>query len=115
MDLQLLDKVALVTGSSRGLGFASARALAQEGCRVVLCARDAAALVQAATTLSADAPAPGAVLAVRADVSTPDGAESVVTAAIKKFGQIDVLVNNVGKAAGGEHRSAPDARCERRL
>jgi len=108
MDLQLLDKVALVTGSSRGLGFASARALAQEGCRMVLCARDATTLAQAAATIGADAPKAGAVLSVRADVSTPEGAESVVTAAIQKFGQIDILVNNVGKAGGGDIVSTPD-------
>jgi 3-oxoacyl-[acyl-carrier protein] reductase len=108
MDLQLASKVALVTGSSRGLGLASARALAKEGCRVVLCARNAATLTQAAAEIEGAAARPGSVLAVPADVSTPDGAESVVAAAIKKFGQIDILVNNVGKAGGGDIVSTPD-------
>ena len=45
MDLGLKDKIALVTGSSKGLGLASARALIDEGCRVTICARGEAALV----------------------------------------------------------------------
>ena len=49
------------------------------------------------------------MLAVTADVSTPDGAASVVDAAVRTFGGIDILVNNVGKAAGGDIVSTPDA------
>jgi len=109
MDLQLLNKVAIVTGSSRGLGLASARALAKEGCRVVLCARDADALTRAAAGIEGAAARPGSVLAVPADVSTPDGAQAVVDAAIGKFSQIDILINNVGKAGGGDIVSTPDA------
>jgi 3-oxoacyl-[acyl-carrier protein] reductase len=109
MDLQLLNKVAVVTGSSRGLGLASARALAKEGCRIVLCARGEAALAQAAAGIeSADARA-GSVLPVSADVSTPEGAEAVIDAAIETFGQIDILVNNVGKAGGTDIVDTPDA------
>jgi 3-oxoacyl-[acyl-carrier protein] reductase len=108
MDLQLRNKVALVTGSSRGLGLASALELAKEGCRVVLCAREAATLSIAASAVEAAAARSGAVLAVPADVSTPAGAEAVVKAAIDKLGQIDILVNNVGKAGGGDIVSTPD-------
>jgi NAD(P)-dependent dehydrogenase (short-subunit alcohol dehydrogenase family) len=84
MDLQLLNKVAIVTGSSRGLGLASARALAKEGCRIVLCARDADTLARAAAGIEGAAARPGSVLAVPADVSTPEGAEAVVTAAVER-------------------------------
>jgi len=97
VDLGLTGKVAIVTGSSRGLGLASARALAQEGCLVTLCARGGVALREAAATF----PAGARPLTVEADVSTPSGAESVVSATLDRFGRVDVLVNNVGKAAGG--------------
>jgi 3-oxoacyl-[acyl-carrier protein] reductase len=115
MDLQLLNKVAVVTGSSRGLGLASARALAQEGCRVVLCARNEAALVQAAAGIEGSAARAGSVLTVSADVSTPEGAEQVIDAAIEKFGQIDILVNNVGKAGGTDIVNTPDSEWESAL
>lgn len=108
MNLELADKVAIITGASRGLGLASARALAAEGARVVIVARGQAALDAAAIELESSAAAPGTparadgkrVLAVAADVSTPDGAERVVAETIAAFGRIDVLVNNVGKAGG---------------
>jgi len=109
MDLQLRDKVAIVTGSSRGLGLASARALVQEGARVVLCARGADALRQAASDLARDAGRDDALLTVVADVSKPDGAEAVVRQAVSRFGRVDILINNVGKAGGGDIASTPDA------
>ena len=93
MDLQLKGKAAIVTGSSRGLGLASARALAAEGCRVCMCARGSEALKQAAADV------PDAV-AVAADLSTAAGAERVVNAALDAFGAIDILVNNVATAKG---------------
>lgn len=96
MNLELDGKVAIVTGSSRGLGLASARALAREGCRVTLCARGAGALAAAAASFDD----PGRVLAVPADVSTPDGAAEVVGATVERFARVDILVNNVGKAGG---------------
>jgi 3-oxoacyl-[acyl-carrier protein] reductase len=95
MELQLSDKVAIVTGSSRGLGLAAARALHAEGARVTLCARRAEPLAAAAATLGSDR-----VRAVVADVSTPDGAARVVAETIDAFGRVDILVNNVAKAAG---------------
>ena len=96
MDLFLSNKVAVVTGSSRGLGFASARALVEEGCRVAICARGADALAAAARELSEI----GAILAVQADVSTAEGVNTVVAKTIETFGGIDILVNNVGRAGG---------------
>jgi 3-oxoacyl-[acyl-carrier protein] reductase len=100
MNLQLTDQVAIVTGASRGLGLASARALVEEGCRVVVCARGAEPLARAAGELEQAAGRAGAVLAVTADVSTPDGADAVVRQALDRFGRVDILVNNVGKAGG---------------
>src|SRR5690606_7206815 len=101
MHLELDDKVALISGSSKGLGLASARSLAADGCRVVLCARGKDALEAAAADLASIAGADH-VHAVATDVTTADGAERVVRAAIDRFGRLDILVNNVGKATGND-------------
>ena len=108
MDLKLNDKIAIVTGSSKGLGFASAKALVGEGCRVTICARNAAQLSEAETELKADAGRAGAVLTVQADVAKPDGIASVVARTVQEFGGLDILVNNVGKAGGGGITAATD-------
>ena len=102
MDLGLTDRVAVVTGSSRGLGLASARALVAEGCRVCLCARGAEQLAAAALEVEAVAKRPQMVLAVQADVSTPAGVELVLGRTSETFGALDILVNNVGKAGGAD-------------
>jgi 3-oxoacyl-[acyl-carrier protein] reductase len=116
MDLQLAGKTAIVTGSSRGLGLASAMALAAEGCRVCLCARGADALNRALAEVNAvgaaaqdfSAGAPMHV-AVQADLAEPSGAEKVMSAAIEAFGGIDVLVNNVATAKGSDIVNTADA------
>ena len=101
MDLGLTDKVAIVTGSSRGLGLASARALAAEGCRVCLCARTESRLVEAAREVGAIAGRGDRVLSVAADVSRADDVARVVDQTVATFGGLDILVNNVGLARGG--------------
>ena len=109
MDLGLTDKVAIVTGSSRGLGLASARALVAEGCRVCICARGAERLAEAAVEVEAAAKRPSMVAAVQADVSTEAGVELVVARTIETFGGLDILVNNVGRAAGAGLLDTSDA------
>ena len=109
MDLGLRDKVAIVTGSSRGLGLASARALAAEGCLVCLCARNGAQLEEARGEVSRAAGDGGRVLAVTADVATAPGVEAVVSAAVLTFGGVDILVNNVGAAGGAGLLETGDA------
>jgi 3-oxoacyl-[acyl-carrier protein] reductase len=99
MDLQLRDKVAIVTGSSRGLGDASARALAAEGCLVALCARTEARLLEAAREIG-DIAGADRILAVAADVSRAEGVQRIVDETVRRFGGIDVLVNNVGLGRG---------------
>ena len=109
MDLGLADKVAIVTGSSRGLGLASARALVAEGCKVCLCARGEERLAEAAVEVEAVARKPGMVLTVQADVSTPAGVERLIDRTVETFGGLDILVNNVGKAGGTDLLDTSDA------
>src|SRR4051812_36702917 len=78
MDLQLNGKVAVVTGASRGLGSASAAALAAEGCRVAVCARGEAKLTESATSLRAVSGVADRILPIVADVSSVSGVEDVV-------------------------------------
>jgi 3-oxoacyl-[acyl-carrier protein] reductase len=114
MDLALTGKIAIVTGSSRGLGFASAAALVGEGCRVAICARGGPRLTEAAAELQKIAPGnPGdnltAILPVVADLATPEGIESVVARTVDVFGGVDILVNNIGLARGGGIADTGDA------
>ncbi len=109
MDLVLSDKIAIVTGSSQGLGLASARALVAEGCRVCLCARGADRLMKVTAELQAQAGTSESVLAVQADLSTAAGIETVLDRTAQTFGGLDILVNNVGRAGGGDLLETSDA------
>ena len=115
MDLQLTDKIALVTGSSKGLGLATATALLAEGCRVTICARGQARLDEAAAELRALAGNGDRVLAVAADLGTPLGVEQVVSRTVETFGGLDILVNNVGLARGGGIADTGDAEWQEAL
>jgi len=108
MNLELTGKVALITGSSRGLGLASARALAAEGCRVCLCARGEETLQKAAADLRAAA-GEDAVLAVAADLTARGGVEGVFDQLVARFGGLDILVNNLGLARGAGITDTSDA------
>ncbi len=94
MDLGLDGKVALVAASSKGLGKASALALAREGARVTVCARTEADLRAAAEEIRRETGAE--VLAVPADLTTAEGISAVVAATVERFGGVDVLVSNSG-------------------
>ena len=98
MDLHLKDKVVLITGSSRGIGLATASAFAAEGCRVMLSARSAASLAEAEATLRASG---AQVVSHAGDVTKAEDAGRVVEAAVAAFGGIDILINNVGGGGGG--------------
>jgi 3-oxoacyl-[acyl-carrier protein] reductase len=104
VDLGLAGKVAVVTGSSRGIGRGIATRLVEEGADVVFSARGAEALEEAV----AAAEGPGGAYGVVTDVSTPDGAAAVVDAAQSVFGGLDVVVNNVG-GSGARTIDAMDA------
>jgi 3-oxoacyl-[acyl-carrier protein] reductase len=109
MDLGLHEKVAIVTGSSRGLGLAIARALATEGSLVCLCGRTKATLEQARRDVVMRAVGEERVAAIAADVSTSDGVKSVIDSALAAFGGIDILVNNVGLGRGATITDTSDA------
>jgi 3-oxoacyl-[acyl-carrier protein] reductase len=94
MDLQLADKVCLVTGASAGIGRGVVAALAAEGARTVAVARRTGLLEELADTVAATgAPRPHVVTG---DLATPDGPGVVAAAALAEFGRVDILVNNAG-------------------
>jgi 3-oxoacyl-[acyl-carrier protein] reductase len=90
MDLGIAGKVALVTAASKGLGRGTASALAAEGCRVAICAREPERLARAAAEM------PGDVLAIPADVTQRDAPRLLVEATVERFGGLDILVANAG-------------------
>jgi NAD(P)-dependent dehydrogenase (short-subunit alcohol dehydrogenase family) len=89
--LELAGKVVVITGASRGLGLLLARELAGAGCRLVICARDTDELTVAERDLSA---AGAEVLAVQCDVAVPQEVDTLLAAALERFGAIDALINN---------------------
>jgi 3-oxoacyl-[acyl-carrier protein] reductase len=93
MDLGLGGRACIVTGASRGIGLAAARALAAEGAHVLLVARDQDALGEAARGC---AQAGGKAASLALDVTAPDAGERAVAACEEHFGAVDVLVNNAG-------------------
>lgn len=98
MDLELDGKVVLVTGGTDGLGLALAAQLVSEGASVAVCGRDEARLGEAEARLSGG---PGDVLARRADVTSPEDLAAFVTAATTRWGRIDGVVHNAGRASAG--------------
>ena len=106
MDLGLKGKVALVGAASKGLGKASALALAREGARVTICARTEADLHAAAQEIREETGAE--VLAVPADLTSAADIKSVVAATAERFGGVDVLVNNSGGPAPGRFADLTD-------
>jgi 3-oxoacyl-[acyl-carrier protein] reductase len=106
VDLGLNGKVALVAASSKGLGKASALALAREGARVTICARAEADLEEAAEEIRREAGAE--VLAVEADLSTTEGIQRVVATTVERFGGVDVLVHNSGGPPRGRFPDLTD-------
>jgi 3-oxoacyl-[acyl-carrier protein] reductase len=108
VNLDLTGKVAIVTGSSRGLGLASAAALVQEGCLVTICARGEARLTEATAELRRIA-GDDRVLAVAGDLSSADVMERLVERTVETFGGLDVLVNNMGLARGASIVDTSDA------
>ena len=104
------DKVALVTGASRGVGFATARALVLLGARVVMTARGEERLQKSKAELEALG---GGVAAVSGDVGQWEDAERMVVAAIEAFGRLDIVVNNAGVSMRGHFADLAPEVCRR--
>jgi len=107
MDLHLKGRSALVTGASRGLGYATARGLALEGCRVAINGRDAQKLDLAAKRIADEAHSE--VLALAGDVTEPDLPTRLVQNAYEAFGSLDLLVTNAGGPPPGKFENFDDA------
>ncbi|MBI4337905.1 MAG: SDR family oxidoreductase [Chloroflexi bacterium] len=98
MDLRIKGRVAMVSGGSRGLGRQVALTLGREGCKVVICARNAEGLDRAVAEMTGLG---YQALGLQADVMTGDGCQRFYDEALRAFGQVDILVNNVGGTRGG--------------
>lgn len=99
MDLGLTGKVAVITGASKGIGYACAATFLREGAHVVICARERARLEQAAEKLRAGGT--GEVLAVQADLGSRDDAARLMRIAFDHLGRLDILVSCAGSSPGG--------------
>jgi NAD(P)-dependent dehydrogenase (short-subunit alcohol dehydrogenase family) len=95
---RLTGKTAIVTGGGSGIGKAIARALAQEGCRVVVAARDAQRLAETAQDISANG---ATVVPIPTDVTDEAQVDSLFKRVIDLFERVDILVNNAGVVDGG--------------
>ena len=103
MDLQLANKVGIVTGASKGIGRAIAQTLAHEGMRLVVVARSRHQLDELA------APFGDACLVQAVDLMNPDAPAAIVAATMAKYGRIDVLVNNAGATKRGDFLELSDS------
>lgn len=106
MDLGLKGKVAAVAAASRGLGRASARALAVEGCAVAVCGRDAGRIRDTAEAIARDTGA--RTLPVVADVGRAADCERFVAETVAAFGRLDILITNTGGPKPGGFAAAGD-------
>ncbi len=102
MDLQLAGKVVIITGGSDGLGAATALACVREGANVVIAARGLDKLTKTAASLG------GQTLAVQTDVTNPSHLENLVAQTVARFGRIDAIVNNAGRAAAKPFENISD-------
>ena len=100
MELGLKGKRAIVMAASRGLGFACARGLAREGCKLIVCSRDQARIEAAAAAITKETGAE--VKALVADVSSASEAKRLVDAAVSAYGGLEIVVHNAGGPPAGE-------------
>ncbi len=106
VEVRLDGRVALITGGSKGLGFAMAHRFAASGADVCLWARTEQEVLAAAEKISSDTGA--RALGVTCDVSQPDEIQSAFEKTIESFGQVDILINNAGFAKAGVFESITD-------
>ncbi len=101
MKLSLEGRTALITGGSKGLGLAMARAFGEAGAKVAIVARGEAALAQAAAETGAHP--------LQADIATAEGCEAAFDGAVAALGRVDILVNNAGTSQRGAFPEVSDA------
>lgn len=101
---RLADKVAIVTGSSSGIGKAIARVFAREGARVVVAARRQKLCEQTAAHIHADG---GEAISIPTDVTDESQVDRLIAETVRQFGQLDILVNNAGIGGGGRVVDTP--------
>lgn len=106
LELGLKDKIAVITGSSDGLGLATAYRLARSGCRLAICARRDDHLQAAAIELRQHTGAE--IFAYSADVSRADDIDAFIDATLAQYKGIDILVNNAGTSAAGGFETVDD-------
>ncbi len=104
MDLGLRNKVVIVAGSSKGLGFATAKVLLEEGAHVVISSRDAGNLQKAAEKLGS----PENLLTVQADVTKKEDCDRLVQETLAAFNALDILIANCGGPAPGNFEGLTD-------
>ncbi|GID31874.1 SDR family oxidoreductase [Paractinoplanes brasiliensis] len=104
MDLGLADRVYVLTGASRGLGFATAQALVADGAKVVISSRDEKNVTAAVESLGGEGPAAGVV----ADLADPGAARALADAAVERFGRFDGALISVGGPAPGTAAAMTD-------
>ena len=112
MDLELTGKAFLITGGTDGLGLALASQLAAEGASVAICGRDEERLRAAEGAVTMAAGSEQSVLALRADVSRADDLVAFAEGALSRWGRIDGVVHNAGRASAGPLESIEDATWE---
>jgi len=110
MDLQLTDQTAFVAGASKGLGYATACALAAEGCRVAVCSRDETRITGAAAAIADETDQPAeAVFPVVCDVTDEAAVAHAIETTVAQFGALHVLITNAGGPPAGTATSVkPD-------
>ncbi|HEV2131659.1 MAG TPA: SDR family NAD(P)-dependent oxidoreductase, partial [Longimicrobiaceae bacterium] len=113
MELGLRDRVAVVTGASSGLGKAVARELCRERARVVIASRSESRLRQTADEIRRETG--GQIVAVPTDVTQPQAVESLVEAALERWGRIDIALANSGGPPSGSYDSTGIEQFERAL
>lgn len=110
MDMQLQDKVFVITGGTDGLGLATAERLVRQGARVAICGRDRVRLDRALSTLSQ---AGGDIIGQQADVTDPDSLAGLFDAVERKWRRLDGLVNGAGYHTGGGFAQTTDEQWQR--
>jgi len=106
MDVRLDGRTAIITGGSKGLGFAMASKFAESGGTVVIAARDAATCKEAETAINAKVQ--GSVKAIPTDVTDPVQCKALFDGAVAEFGKVDILVNNAGQSRTGKFEEITD-------